>query len=333
VDGLNLYGFVGNNPLRYVDPEGGSREASVIMLYSGFISAVGGHAEQTLGQLHNIIQQKSPIRSLAANMVGEVAGGIAGYEGGVIGSGQVGAVLPNASHTIQFADPNALIGGNAGGDVAGAMVAPITASMRSFGPLIPQTSTMSVGAIDRQLGITGAVNEINSWKDVKSELINPALNAVLNPEFMMNRVIASVISIIPGALNMFARAIEAEDIKNRLDPVKIGKIETMLSEWKTAVEQRSAWSEAAFNALGTDVIFPANLLPNVNHMTSSEDLAPISRSALRQQTSAVLADITHAQGGIAAYKEMGTTDNQFLRRQAHPASASRSKLVNWWTNG
>ncbi|KQV19402.1 toxin [Pseudomonas sp. Root329] len=332
VDGLNLYGFVGNNPLRYVDPEGGTKAESVISLYAGFISTLGGHAEQTLGQLHNIIQQKSPLRSLAVNMVGEVAQGIAGYEGGVIGSGQVGAVLPNASHTIPFADPNALIGGNGGGDVASAMSAPITTSTGSFGPLIPQTSKMSVGAIDRQLGITGAVNEINSWKDVKSELINPALNAVLNPEFMMNRVIASVISIIPGALNMFARAIEAEDIKNRLDPVKIGKIETMLSEWKTAVEQRSAWSEAAFDALGTDVIFPANLLPNVNHMTSREDLAPISRSALRQQTSAVLADITHAQGGIAAYKEMGTTDNQFLRRQAHPASASRSRLVNWWNN-
>jgi insecticidal toxin complex protein TccC len=192
---------------------------------------------------------------------------------------------------------------------------------------------MSVGAIDRQLGIPDAVGEINSWKDVKNELIHPGLNAVLNPEFMMNRVMASWISIIPGALNMFARAGEAEDIKNRLDPGKIGKIETMLSEWKTAVEQRSAWSEAAFDALGTDVMFPANVIPNVNHMTSERALAPISRSALRQQTSAVLADIAHAQRGIAAYKEEGTTDNQFLKRQAHPASTNHTRLYNWWTKG
>jgi len=328
-DGLNRYAYVQNNPMRYVDPDGKTKAESVIMLYSGFISAVGGHAEQTLGQLHNIIQQKSPIRSLAANMAGEVAGGIAGYEGGLKGSGIAGAVLPNAPHTIQFTDPNSLIGGNAGGDVGGAMAAPITTSNSWFGPLIPQTSNMSVAAIDRQLGIPDAVNEINSWKDVKSELINPALNAVLNPEFMMNRVMASWISIIPGALNMFARAIEAEDIKNRLDPVKIGKIETMLSDWKTAIEQRSAWSEAAFDALGTDVVF----LPNANNMASGENSAPINRSALRQQTSAVLADIKHARGVIAAYKEMGTTDNQFLRRQAHPVSASRSRLVNWWNNG
>jgi insecticidal toxin complex protein TccC len=332
-DGLNRYAYVQNNPMRYVDPDGKTKAESVIMLYSGFISTVGGHAQQTLGQLHNIINQKSPIRSLMANLVGEVAGGIAGYEGGVIGSGQTGAVLPNAPHAIQYLDPNALTGGNAGGDVAGAMAAPITTSNRWFGPLIPQTSTMSVGAIDRQLGIPDAVGEINSWKDVKNELIHPGLNAVLNPEFMMNRVMASWISIIPGALNMFARAGEAEDIKNRLDPGKIGKIETMLSEWKTAVEQRSAWSEAAFDALGTDVMFPANVIPNVNHMTSERALAPISRSALRQQTSAVLADIAHAQRGIAAYKEEGTTDNQFLKRQAHPASTNHTRLYNWWTKG
>jgi len=319
--------------MRYVDPDGKNSAESVIMLYSGFISALGGVAQQTLGQLHNIINQKSPIRSLIANLVGEVAGGIAGYEGGVIGSGQMGAVLPNVAHTIQFADPNALTGGNAGGDVAGAMVAPITSSMSLFRPLIPQTSNTSVAAIDRRLGLTDAVKEINSWEDVKNELVNPALNSVLNPEFMMNRVIASVISIVPGSLNMFARAMEAEDIKNRLDPVKIGKIETMLSEWKTAVEQRSAWNEAAFDALGTDVIFPANVIPNVNHMTSEEALAPISRAGLRQQTSAVLADIAHAQRGIAAYKEEGTTDNQFLKRQAHPVSANHSRLYNGWTKG
>lgn len=148
---------------------------------------------------------------------------------------------------------------------------------------------------------------------------------------MMNRVMASWISIIPAALNMFARAVEVEDIKNRLDPIKIGKIETMLSDWQTAIEQRSAWAEAAFDALGTDVIYPADLLPNLNGMTSEADLAPISRSALRQQTSATLADIAHAQRGLAAYKEMGTTDNQFLLQQAHPAPAKPSRLRSWWT--
>ncbi|MHC8383307.1 RHS repeat-associated core domain-containing protein [Pseudomonas sp. LB3P14] len=329
VDGLNRYAFVGNNPMGYVDPTGGARAESVIMLYSGFVSQVGGHAEQLLGQLHNIIQQKGIVKSLATNLAGETVRGIAGYEGGVIGGGQFDLAVPNAPFTTPYTTPGGLVGGNIGGDVAGAMADPPLNSIGlSVGPLIPQTSKMSVSAIDSDLGITDAVKEIGNWSDFKDQSMHPALDSVLNPDFMMNRVMASWISIIPATINMFARAIEGEDIKNRLDPVKIGKIETMLSDWQTALEERSAWAENAFNALGKEVLYPGDVLPNVNGTTPKEVLAPISRSGLRQQTSAALYDIAHAQRGLAAYKEMGTTDNQYLRRQAHPTKPHSS---NWWT--
>lgn len=150
---------------------------------------------------------------------------------------------------------------------------------------------------------------------MKDELIHPGLDAVLNPSFMMGRLMASWISIIPAALNMFARAIEAEDIKNRLDPVKIQKIDKMLEDWKSAVEQRAGWAENAFDALGTDIVYPADSLPNINHMTSAETLAPISRSDLRRLTSFTLSNIKRSQDMMTLYKEMGTTDNQFLLAQ------------------
>ncbi|MBN3863878.1 RHS repeat-associated core domain-containing protein [Pseudomonas frederiksbergensis] len=322
VDGLNLYAFVGNNPLRYTDPTGAAKAESVIMLYSGFISALGGVAEQTLVQIDNVIHQKNIKSSLFKNTVGEVASGIAGYEAGNIGGEQVSLHIPNVRHIVAHKRVDrlpfieALTGGNAGGDVAGGMAAPVT-GMGLIGALIPQTSNISVASIDRQLGIPEAVKDIqlNSWRNVKDEVIHPALNSVLNPDFMMNRVMASWLSILPGAFNLLTRAVEAEDIKNRLDPVKVGKIETMLGEWKEAVEQRSAWAESAFDALGTDVIHPADFIPNVTHMTSSERLAPITRAGLQQTTTKTLDYINRMQKGMAWYKEMGTTDNQFLSRQ------------------
>lgn len=115
---------------------------------------------------------------------------------------------------------------------------------------------------------------------------------------------------------MFQRAIEAEDIKNRLDPVKINKIDTVLAEWTSAIESRWAQAEKAFNALASDVIYPADLLPNVNHMTPRELTAPIHRSALKQQTRNTLESISRMQQGMAWYKEMGSTDNQYLLKQA-----------------
>lgn len=316
VDGPNRFAFVGNNPLRYVDPDGNSREESVIMLYSAFLSSVQGHSTQVAGQIHNILHEEGVAMNLALNMAGEVVRGVVGYEGGVAGGKQVDLIMPNVPGTTPYTTTGGVIGGNIGGDSATAMIDPIanSAGFRT-GPLIPQTSQISVKAIDHGLGIRAGAKEISSWRDVKDNLIHPGLDAVLNPSFVMGRLMASWISIIPAALNMFARAVEAEDIKNRLDPVKIKKIDTMLDDWKSAVEQRAGWAENAFDALGTDIVYPANSLPNINHMTSAETLAPISRSDLRRLTRFTLSNIKRSQDMMTAYKAMGTTDNQFLLAQ------------------
>ena len=316
VDGLNRYAYVGNNPLRYVDPDGNNRAESVIMLYSAFLSSVQGHSTQVVGQIHNILHEEGVAMNLALNMVGEVVRGVVGYEGGAAGGDLLDLVIPNMPDTTPYTTTGGVIGGNIGGDSATAMIDPIANSAGiGMGPLIPQTSRISVNAIDHGLGIRDAVKEISSWRDVKDELIHPGLDAVLNPSFMMGRLMASWISIIPAALNMFARAIEAEDIKNRLDPVKIQKIDKMLEDWKSAVEQRAGWAENAFDALGTDIVYPADSLPNINHMTSAETLAPISRSDLRRLTNFTLSNIKRSQDMMTSYKEMGTTDNQFLLAQ------------------
>lgn len=321
VDGLNLYGFVGNNPLRYVDPDGANKAESVIFNYSKFISVLGGYADQTLQQLDNVIHQKNNLPELGKNLLGETINGIIGYEGGVFGSSQASTFLPQFPHYAAFKPQTAvpflegLTGGNAGGDIAGGMNAPFTNNLGLIRPLIPQTSTISVAAIDKQLGL--AKDEGINWRELPG--------TVLNPVFLMSRVIATVISIIGGALNMGSRVQEAEDINNRLDPVKINKIETMLSDWKTATVQRWAHAESAFNALGANVIVPANQLSNVNHMTPKEMLAPIHRSVLQQQTRTTLDYIDRAQKGMAYYKEMGTTDNQFPLRQARTASRKSSR--------
>jgi insecticidal toxin complex protein TccC len=317
-DGPNLYVFVGNNPLRYLDPDGSTREKIEILNYSDFISAVGGYATQTLGKIDNIIHQKNIKRNLAINFAVEVANGIAGYEAGLLGTELASHVLPGVDHKLQFLDPNALIGGNLAGEVAGAMAAPVTNSFPGMGPLIPQTSTMSVKAIDQSLGIAGSARkEIKGWKDVQNRISDPALNHVLNPDFMMNRVMSSWISVIPASLNLFARAVEAEDIKNRLDPVKISKIETLLADWKGAVEQRWAGAQSAFDALGTDVIRPGGM-----HTKQS-----ITREGLQETTRKTLELITHAQKGMADYKEMGSTDNQFLLRQSRAASLPKKRAA------
>jgi insecticidal toxin complex protein TccC len=327
VDGLNLYGFVGNNPVRYVDPSGGSRAEGMILLYSAFISELNAHAESTLVKIHNVIHEENIPANLLINLGGEMLLGILGYAAGGIGGDQAGLLLPDLPHIDMYTDPTALTGGNIGGDLAEAMTAPATNGFRGFGALIPQTSTMSIAAIDKRLGLPGSSGKnIESWGDLKDEVIHPALNSVLNPEFALKRVLSTWLPFIPGVLNMMQRAVEAEDIKNRLDPVKINKIDMMLVEWKSAVEDRWAQAEKAFDGLGSDVMYPATLMPNVNAMTPKEAIAPIHRAALAHQTRVTLDLIGRMQKGMTWYKEMGTTDNQWIRKNPRVAASRGLKL-------
>jgi insecticidal toxin complex protein TccC len=180
---------------------------------------------------------------------------------------------------------------------------------------------MSVAKINSKLGIKEQAKDITSVSDFTEQVINPALNAVLNPDFMMNRVMSSWLSIIPATLSTFQRAIEVEDIKVGLDPVKMNKIEAMYTDWQQAVGEHADNYEAAFTALGTDVL-----------ASSGTGKGSISLASLRQQTQAVQANISQGLAGLAAYRQMNTTDNRYLRAQAHPQNKVHSRLYNWWTH-
>lgn len=324
VDGLNLYAFVGNNPLRFVDPAGGSKAEADIRLSSAFISAVGGFAEHTNRVMHDVINQKHLVRNLLFNAVVDTGKGVAGFFAGDTPAALVDNLVPSVPGVF-FLGTDGLTAGNLVGDAVDAVVNPLANFAASkagltYGPLIPQTSTMSVAKINRDLGIKEPVKEINNASDFMDQVINPKLDAVFNPEVIMNRAIGSALAVIPTSLSVFSRAIEVEDIKNGLDPVKVGKIETMYTDWQTAVSEHAASYEAAFKTLGTDVL-----------ASSGIGKSSISLASLRQQTQTAQADISHGLAGIAAYKKMNTTDNRFLREQAHLAPKEHSRLYNWWT--
>lgn len=70
VDGLNLYRFVRNNPLRYVDNDGEASGEAVIRNYSNFISVLVAYATQTLEQIDNIINETNIEKDLLKNLAG-----------------------------------------------------------------------------------------------------------------------------------------------------------------------------------------------------------------------------------------------------------------------
>ncbi|WP_223525690.1 RHS repeat-associated core domain-containing protein [Pseudomonas sp. A-B-26] len=307
-DGLNLYQFVGNNPLRYVDQAGEAKAENVILNYSNFISVLEGHASQTLGQIDNIIHKSNIATSLAKNLLGESINAAIGFSGGFYAGENLGGFVPqhtaagslNAKEVMPYS--GGLVVGNFGGEMAGRTSPSVIPVYKLTGPLIPQTSTMSIKAIDQGLGLDTGSNSID-W-----------LGSAISRFF--NNVVGSVVPGVGAFLAMGSRVQEAEDIKNGLDPVKIGKIEAMLNEWESVENKRYAYVLAAFKGIGTDVIYPADVLPNVNYMTPKSRLQPIRLSDLKQQHAKTQDLIRRNKAGLAQIKERGTTDNRFLLKQA-----------------
>ncbi|NSX11315.1 RHS repeat-associated core domain-containing protein [Pseudomonas lini] len=317
VDGLNLYGFVGNNPLSYVDPDGSQKEKREIVDYSKFITVLGGYAATTLDQMLNVAHQQNIGKELLKNLVGESINAGIGFVGGYYGSQNFDFLLPDDLHVANFTLQSkpmysqGVVGGNIGGDIAGGTIAPFTPAASLIRPLIPQTSAMTIQAIDQEAGI--------STSDDSTDWVQESVG------FFLNRVVGSVVPAVSVALNMGSRVQEAEDIKNRLDPVKIQKIETMLESWKQTIEERSAGVEMAYGRLKQETVNPIDLIPNVTHMTDRSNYQPIRRSTLHQQGKAVLGMIESTQTIVSWYKEDGTTDNQYLKKQARESNRANQR--------
>ncbi|MDF9879323.1 insecticidal toxin complex protein TccC [Pseudomonas silensiensis] len=308
VDGLNLYGFVRNNPLRYVDNDGEASGEAVIRNYSNFISVLVAYATQTLEQIDNIINKTNIAKDLAKNLAGESINAAIGFAGGYYGAGEVGIVLPDKPHiaflTKQSKPPfsEGLTGGNLGGELAGSAGGAILPTSGLIRPLIPQTSTMSIKEIDRQVGVHVA-DDSHDW-------LGTGISIALN------NVVGSVVPGVGAILAMGSRVQEAEDINNRLDPVKILKIERMLDEWESVDNERFAQFEKAFDAAGVDTLYPQRTTLNVSG-SAPEAIHRIDVQRAHHKTQDL---IRRSKAGMARYREMGTTDNQFLARQARTAS-------------
>jgi insecticidal toxin complex protein TccC len=298
VDGLNVYAFVGNNPLRYLDDGGTNKLAWDIINYSQFMSELETESATALAQIDDIINETNIGANLLKNLVGESFVALVGFAGGFFGAEAFSMAVPHLSATPYV---SGLVGGNLGAEATGTTTEAILPTARAIRPLVPKTSAVSVEAIDRRIGLRENEPLTFSIRDF--------------PDFLMNRVVGSV---VPGVnyLNLFSRADEAEAIKTGLSPMKIKKIDTLLADWTAAAESRWALAKAAFDTLGKETIYPSDVLSNVNPTTTQETLAPIRRSTLQRRTSVVLDYINRAQKGMVQYKAARHTDNQFLLKRA-----------------
>jgi len=292
VDGLNLYGFVGNNPLRYVDQEGKQKQERTIVDYSEFITVLGNYASSTMDLMDTVAHKKDISLSLLKNFIGESIKVAVSYIAGYWGSQGFDFLLPDDPHVVNFTHQTklpfsqGLVGGNIVAEIAGKLL-DRTPNARLIAPLVPQTSTMTVQAIDRKAGIDTSPKPTD-WI--------PKMSLAF-----VNYVVGSILPVANLAVGMGPRLQEAEDIKAELDPFKLLKIDNMLDSWESAVRQHSANAEKAFTDL--------------NQLTVGSGSQKITRRDLQAKTIAVLGMIESTRTTVSWMREDSTTDARYLRKQ------------------
>ncbi|UFP99053.1 RHS repeat-associated core domain-containing protein [Pseudomonas fitomaticsae] len=292
VDGLNLYGFVGNNPLRYVDQEGKQKQERTIVDYSEFITVLGNYASSTMDLMDTVAHKKDIGLSLLKNFIGESIKVAVSYIAGYWGSQGFDFLLPDDPHVANFTHQTkppfsqGLVGGNIAAEIAGKLL-DRTPNARLIAPLVPQTSTLTVQAIDRKAGIDTSPKPTD-WI--------PKMSLAF-----VNYVVGSILPVANLAVGMGPRLQEAEDIKAELDPFKLLKIDNMLDSWESAVRQHSANAEKAFTDL--------------NQLTVGSGSQKITRRDLQAKTIAVLGMIESTRTTVSWMREDSTTDARYLRKQ------------------
>ncbi|WP_130909989.1 RHS repeat-associated core domain-containing protein [Pseudomonas sp. Sample_9] len=306
VDGLNLYGFVGNNPLTFVDVHGNSQDRFDIVNFSRFATVLGNHAAMTQDKMLKISQRKyggDLLKSGFAEALIGTAGFFAGYFGGTFVGSELTAGMPEAVKYLVD-----MVATHINGDIAESIVAQFTSFANMTSPLIPQTSVMSVEAIDQKIAGTAS-----------SSSFTPADASTI----LMSRGVGSYVPGTGAALNLGSRVQEVVDIQNGLDPVKIGKIETMLADWHQALTSRMTHIEKAFRRTGQNTINSADVLSDKSRL---KDAKIIRLDTLREQTTEILGFIETTQTMMKWYKEDLLTDNVFLRKEAKPRTGFRAKF-------
>jgi insecticidal toxin complex protein TccC len=167
VDGLNLYAFVGNNPLNYVDEQGEKRTpaelSAIVKNYSNLLATVETRLDQSIYQLNNLHRTRDIYKSGAKRLIftsinflaSAIAAGVAGA------AAAAGAVVTGPAAPI--VGPIVSIGAAiAAADLTGNALDKVAKSSAFGFPLLPKADDFAVDNIVKEAGPSSLKAEVKA---------------------------------------------------------------------------------------------------------------------------------------------------------------------------
>jgi len=299
VDGLNLYGFVGNNPMRYIDNAGFSKteaeRRTEIEAFTVNLSSAAKAVDKQNKLLEHAFEKKDINRTIAKTNVFAVVTGVVAY-----GAGVAGGFAGGLAGTVAIPIPGL---GTAVGTTAGALGAKkaVSKAMEKIGEatnlepsMTPKAAALSWETIKKDN------TSILSIKYVKGMLneYNPKTSKGQKTLFKEAATFAMGHLVKQGAkelIQLGKLAEESNDLEDGLSPMKVNRLEDAYTQLGNDVATDFDLSMENFIALGTQSLY------STGGVTGSEKLTELNTVKADMKT--FQAKLHRAQEIIAKYRQ------------------------------
>ncbi|BBP61622.1 RHS repeat-associated core domain-containing protein [Pseudomonas sp. St316] len=309
VDGLNLYRMVGNNPLRYTDPNGHDKEdfndlKAEIAAYPGILTEVNNRVGTLNYQLYNSMRTKDITKRVfqtyaynaLTNLISLGAGALAAPAG-----------LPAAWAAMS------------GSSLAISTIASKMEATRHLPVSIyPQTSRLDPEDIEHA-GRT-AFYDLNTKSRKAIKDLNPrTATGQKKLSLMATSFILTKVLRVPGAwIANFEASTQASKNSNGVPGQKIERLNDALLKLDDYLEHDASAINAAFDSLGVEQFYApgakGSLDRTLDRMTNRAGARTLSRSEIQSEIHATRATIQHGRELLWRLNKY----NQSLGRYAIP---------------
>jgi insecticidal toxin complex protein TccC len=315
VDGLNLYGFVGNNPLHYIDSDGKKKTPSelrrqTIVSSLKYLSAVNRNVKDMDKQLSDLSRPSSFRLKVLTNFL---------YLSGRAAAGFFSALNVTGITFEASSVPGELQGltlGNATAGASNSLYAKIMSPLGLKKPILPRLSDMTPESIRQQSAgeSSGPLDNLTphptTWPEI-SENIRATLGVVRDDAG------GSILPAVSELAELYTVAKDANKAEEGLPKLELDAYDSAFDQLRESVVKASATANAAFAELGVEEFyenFADHLIDMGLGRVGADNSTMVVHGTVQRFTERALDRIDNAKLTLARYRRH--VENKTTQRAA-----------------
>jgi insecticidal toxin complex protein TccC len=308
VDGLNLYGFVGNNPILFIDNDGNKKDLPSdvrqdIATYAKVLDNLGNELQTYNRQLNGLFSATDISKRMAINTGFNIGKGVVTTTAGKGGEALGTLILPGVG---------TFIGGIVASKISGAAIDKLGEITTVSTPVLPDAKKLNPESIHSN-ATTGILTPLRYAKKIVRSY-DPRTSEGANKliETMAEKTL-SKFAQIPAASDMMAIAYSGKDTATALAglrDIEIDDLEAALGLIIEMLEQDQSDINAAFSEIGVNEFYDQGLVGSFGYAldlakgsVGTQNSSSISRDRIKKEISLRMAEARRGIELIGRYRQ------------------------------